>query len=491
MSRLGRRVCSAGVVGLLAAQLFAAPAYGQGTRGEQFWLEDYGVTEAWETTHGEGVTIAVIDTGVDGGHPALEGATVGGTDVSGGGDGSGGPVAQTNTEHGTLVASLAAGRGEELPQEMEPEDFDDLSDEEWDDWFDDFLADLEEIYGEDWEDEVDEDVLDEFYETRVFPGMEEAEEDDSEALDPESLPWPERPAGVVGVAPEADLLSVSLVLEDPNPHGPSTDDQIAQAVRWAVDNGADIINMSIGSGTQDWPESWDEAFLHAEQNDVLVIAAAGNRAAGHWSVGAPATIPGVLTVAGVNQDRDISQESSSQGIAVDIAAAAEPLVGALPEGGYGAWTGTSGATPIVAGAAALVMAAHPELSAQQVKHRLLTSADSAGAEGIDPEFGHGVLNVDAAVNGSVPDFNAADYDTLEDWIQVHRRSEAETQDAEGIPEDAGVVAGPEGEPRDLPQAAEVRSSQDWAGPVALGVSALVLVALMTLAAVHLFSRRDN
>jgi membrane-anchored mycosin MYCP len=491
LNRIGRRVCSIGVVGLLAAQLMAAPAYGQGPRSDQFWLEDYGITEAWETTQGEGITIAVIDTGVDGDHPSLAGAMVGGTDVSGGGDGSGGPVTQTNTEHGTLVASLAAGRGEELPEEMEAEDFDDLSDDEWDDWFDDFLADLQEIYGEDWEEEVDEDVLDEFYETRSFPGIEEAEDDDSDEVDPESLPWPERPAGVVGVAPEAELLSVSLVLEDPNPYGPGTEDQIAQAVTWAVDNGADIVNMSIGSGTQDWPESWDDAFMHAEQNDVLVIAAAGNRAAGHWSVGAPATIPGVLTVAGVDQEREISQESSSQGIAVDIAAASEPLVGALPQGGYSAWTGTSGATPIVAGAAALVMAAHPELSAQEVKHRLLTSADSAGADGIDPEYGHGVLNVDAAVSGSVPDFNAADYDTLDDWIRVHRRSDADVQDSGGIPEDADVEAGPEGEPRDLPQAAEVRSTQDWAGPATLGVGALVLVVLMTLAALHLFSRRET
>lgn len=493
MSRLSRRICSVGAVGILAAQLVATPAYGQGTRGEEFWLEDYGITEAWETTQGEGVTIAVIDTGVDADHPALEGAMVGGTDVSGGGDGSGGPVSQTNTEHGTLVASLAAGRGEELPEpeEIEAENFDDLSDDEWDEWFDDFLADLEDIYGEDWEDEIDEDALDEFYDSRVFPGIEDAEEEDPDEEQDDSSPWPQRPAGVVGVAPEADLLSLSLVLEDPNPYGPGTEDQIAQAVIWAVDNGADIINMSIGSGSQDWPESWDEAFLHAEQNDVLVIAAAGNRAAGHWSVGAPATIPGVLTVAGVDQERNISEDSSSQGIAVDIAAASEPLVGALPGGGYATWTGTSGATPIVAGAAALTMAAHPELSAQEVKHRLLTSADSAGADGIDPEYGHGVLNVEAAVNGSVPEFNAADYDTLEDWIRVHRRTDADEPQSEGVPEDPDVVAGPEGDPRQLPQAAEVRSAQDWAGPVTIGVGALVLAALMTLAAVHLLSRRDT
>lgn len=463
-------------------------------RDSQFWLEDYGIEEAWDTTRGDGVTIAVIDTGVDDSHPALEGAVVGGTDVSGGGDPSGGPVAQTNTEHGTLVASLVAGRGQPVEEAPEGQDLQELSDDEWDEWFDDFVDDLEETFGEDYEDEIDVD-LDEFYETRQFPGIDDQDDIDDETQGREdegdAASEDARAAGVVGVAPEADLLSVSLVLEDPNPHGPGTEDQIAQSVIWAVDNGADIINMSIGSGSQEWPESWDEAFLHAEQNDVLVISAAGNRAAGHFSVGAPATIPGVLSVAGVDENRNISEDSSAQGIAVDIAAAAEPLVGAMPGGGYAMWEGTSGATPIVAGAAALVMSAHPELSASEVKHRVLSTADSAGSAEVDPEFGHGVLNVAEAVEGDVPQFDADDQETLESWIQVHRRAEAEPQQSDEIPEDSGVVASPDGEPRPAPQAAEARTVQDWAGPVTLGVGGLVIVFLMVGATVHLLVRRDR
>ncbi|GAA4914919.1 S8 family serine peptidase [Nesterenkonia rhizosphaerae] len=492
-----RRGAALVTAGLLVAPVASVPALvsapaaqAEMWRSSQFWLEDYGVTEAWETSRGEGVTVAVIDTGIDASHPALEGAVVGGTDVSGGGTSAGGPVQQTATEHGTLVASLLAGRGQ--PSEdsgTEQETLQEMSEEEWDEWFDDFLADLEDTYGEDWEEEVDQELLDEFYETRQFPGMDELDEDQPE----QDLPGvdEDRPAGVVGVAPEADLLSISLVLEDPNPHGPSTEDQIAQAVTWAVDNGADIINMSIGSGMQDWPETWDEAFLYAEENDVLVVAASGNRASGHYSVGAPATIPGVLTVAGVDEARNISAESSSQGIAIDIAAVSEPLVGALPGGGYAMWTGTSGAAPIVAGAAALVMSAHPELSAQEVKHRLLSTADSAGSDGIDPEYGHGVLNVAEAVSGEVPAFNAADYETLQEWIRIHRRAEVDTDSHEDIPEDSGVVAGPEGEPRDLPRAADTRTAQDWAGPLTLGAAALAVVVLMTVAVVHLLSRRDG
>lgn len=495
------RTAGLGAVGLTAALLVppavvAEPAQGITWRDQEYWLEDYGVTEAWETTQGEGITIAVIDTGVDADHPGLEDAVIGGTDVSGGGDSEGSPVEQEYTEHGTLVASLAAGRGEDIEENEEEaeelaefEELDELDDDEWDEWFDEYQESLEDTYGDDYDEIVDEEVLDEFYETRELPGMEELEEESDE--DPD-VPYAERPAGVVGVAPEAEILSISLVLEDPNPHGPGTEEQIAEAVTWAVDNGADIINMSIGSGVQDWPESWDEAFMHAEENDVLVVAAAGNRASGHFSVGAPATIPGVLTVAGVDEDRNISEDASSQGIAIDIAAASEPLVGALPEGGYANWNGTSGATPIVAGAAALVMAAHPELSAAEVKHRLLASADSTGASGVDPEYGHGVLNVDEAVNGSVPEFNAEDYETLENWIRVHRRAEDEEQPGhEDIPEDSGVVAGPDGEPREMPQASDIRTAQDWAGLVTVVAGGVLIVLLLSLATLHLLSRRNR
>ncbi len=111
------------------------------------------------------------------------------------------------------------------------------------------------------------------------------------------------------------------------------------------------------------------------------------------------------------------------------------------------------------------MAAHPDLSAREVKHRLVSTADSQGSEGVDPEYGHGVLDVGEAVSGSVPEFSAADYPTLEDWIRVHRRADAEDEQAhEDIPEAAGVEPGPEGEPRELPRAAEVGGAQEWAGP---------------------------
>ncbi len=104
----------AAVAVLLAAGTLAVatPAQADSIRDAEYWLDDYGIRTAWNTTQGAGVTIAIIDTGVDGTVPELQGAVVGGTDFSGLGSADGQtPVGSQNNEHGTMVASLAAGRG--------------------------------------------------------------------------------------------------------------------------------------------------------------------------------------------------------------------------------------------------------------------------------------------------------------------------------------------------------------------------------------------
>lgn len=147
----------------------------------------------------------------------------------------------------------------------------------------------------------------------------------------------------------------------------------------------------------------------------------------------------------------------------------------------------------MAGAAALVMAAHPDLSAPEVMHRLVSTADPEnGDDEIDPEYGHGVLNVDQAVNSDdVPEFDEDEYDTLEEWIRVHRRDDDASGGHEDIPEGSSVEAGPEGDPRERPQAAEAQTVQDWAGPAVLGGAGLLAVAVIAVAAVHLSPRRKG
>ena len=111
------------VVGLLAFGAASVPEALEGStttalhtdavRSGEYWLDQYGIRSAWATTEGKGITIAVIDTGVDGTVPDLAGAVSGGTDFSGHGSSNGQTLEGDADErnHGTMVASLAAGRG--------------------------------------------------------------------------------------------------------------------------------------------------------------------------------------------------------------------------------------------------------------------------------------------------------------------------------------------------------------------------------------------
>lgn len=334
------------LVGFGASILFAAPAAADNIRDKEYWLSSYGIEKAWTTTRGAGVTIAVIDTGVDGSHPDLTGTVIGGTDVSGVGTANGQTPIGEDSQHGTMVASLLAGHG----------------------------------HGAD-------------------------------ASSPTG-------AGMLGVAPDAKILAVSVGF---GVGSVGSDEQIATAVRWSVDHGADIINMSLTRNTLDWPTSWDDAFLYAMKKGVIVVAAAGNRGSGTTEVGAPATMPGVVVVAGVDQNGNASFDASSQGITLSVAAPSEGLVGAAPGGGYYQWAGTSGATPLVAGAIALIIASHPGLDAGNVINRLTATASSKGDAIV---YGSGLFDANAAVSRKVAAVTTNPAHDLQEWIRLNRRADA-------------------------------------------------------------------
>lgn len=338
--RAGLRCGAVVLLATLGILLVAGPASADSIRDREYWLSDYGFTTAWSTTRGAGVTVAVIDTGIDGSHPDLTGTVVGGTDVSGIGAANGQTPLGTDSQHATMVASMLAGHGHGAGD------------------------------------------------------------------------------GVIGVAPDVKLLSVSVGFGGGTV---DSDDQIAQAVRWSVDHGADIINMSLTRNTLDWPPSWDDAFLYAMEHNVIVVAAAGNRGSGTTEVGAPATMPGVVVVAGVDRGGTASFDASSQGITLTVSAPSEDLVGAGPGGGYFQWSGTSGATPIVAGLLALIEASHPGLSAGNVIHRLTATARPAGSSIV---YGSGLIDAAAAVSATVPAVKTDPADDLREWIRLNRRAAA-------------------------------------------------------------------
>ena len=232
-----------------------------------------------------------------------------------------------------------------------------------------------------------------------------------------------------GVAPEAELLSISVGF-GASSSVPFTQ-QVAEAMRWAVDNGADIINLSFTTNTLTWDPIWDDAFGYAFDNDVVVVVAAGNRGAGTEEVGAPATIPGVLTVGGVDRGGVASKEASTQGITLGISAPSEQLLGIAPDGRVMVWDGTSGAAPLVAGVAALVRAAHPELDAANVINRIIrTARPAAGAQRVpDPAYGYGLVDAAAAVSAPVAAVTANPMGSLAEWVRLYRRAEVMPQPA--------------------------------------------------------------
>ena len=262
--------------------------------------------------------------------------------------------------------------------------------------------------------------------------------------------------GMIGVAPEAELLSISVAF------GSSASvpfaEQIAQAMHWAVDHGADVINLSLTTNTPDWDESWDDAFLYAFDHDVVVVVAAGNRGSGTTRVGAPATIPGVLTVAGVDPQGKASLEASTQGITIGVSAPSENLVGVSADGSLVLWDGTSGAAPIVAGIAALVRSAHPDLDAANVINRIIRTAHPAADETAvpDPLYGYGLVDAGAAVSASVPLVTANPMGSLEDWIRTYRRADAAPvpQPQAGPGEDRSAPSGGDGDAGGFPAAAD-------------------------------------
>lgn len=437
----------AGLLGVVLTALLATPAAADAWRDEQYWLQDYGFATAWETNMGQGITIGVIDTGIDATHQDLTGQVVGGFDPSGTGSANGTTPMGPDPNHGTMVASLIAGHGHGDPPQRPQDEADEDDDSE----------------DSDDEEEVEEAVEEE------IPAIDEFGTD-----------------GILGTAPKADLLSVSVLLDDSRADVPSVDQQIADGMMWLVDQGADVINISLASSVQDWPESWDEAFLHAEEQDVVVVAAAGNRASGSDIVGAPATIPGVLTVAGLNQDGEASWDASTEGITIGVAAPADPLIGALPDDNYTRWSGTSGAAPLVAGLAALIRAEHPQLSAPQVIHRILNTAQGPGTGGQDNIYGHGIVDANAALTADVATVDTNPMGTIADWITLHRRGELQEPDTA---EDTRDVAGPIDYPTELPVAAE-RVEQPTTQQAIVVISFGVLL-LSTVIAALFFLRKRN
>ncbi len=197
--------------------------------------------------------------------------------------------------------------------------------------------------------------------------------------------------GIAGVSWGARVMPVKVL----SGRGGGSTDVIAQGIHWAVDNGARIINLSLG-GPDDDPVLKD-AVQYAFDRNVLVVAAAGNTPDGlpHY----PAAYGNVLAV-GATGRADTFTGFSSFGSYVGVSAPGVGIWSTWWDNGnltYESLNGTSQASPFVAGTAALVWSANPSLNAQQVRQIIEDSSDDLGDPGLDAHYGYGRINAFRAV----------------------------------------------------------------------------------------------
>ncbi|WP_088229080.1 S8 family serine peptidase [Desulfosporosinus sp. FKB] len=205
--------------------------------------------------------------------------------------------------------------------------------------------------------------------------------------------------GIVGVAYQAKIMPIKAVNFD----GDGYDDAIASGIVWAADHGAKIINLSLGSDDEAFSEVIGQAVLHAYNKGCLLVAASGNydpSSAKNPGVTYPASDSHVLAVAATDQNNDIASYSAT-GPEVSLAAPGDEITSdwwSLAEGsGYADASGTSMASPFVAGEAALVWGQHPTWTRDQVVEALKAGVKDLGTPGRDNDYGYGLVDVTRAV----------------------------------------------------------------------------------------------
>ncbi|ANH90701.1 type VII secretion-associated serine protease mycosin [Streptomyces sp. SAT1] len=313
----------------LAAALALVPAtaaHADGIRAQQWALDALHTQDLWHHTRGKGVTVAVLDTGVEADHPDLAGNVLPVKDLIGFGARRGDG---TWARHGTAMAGIIAGHG----------------------------------HG---------------------PGGSD---------------------GVMGIAPEAEILPVRVILEDDDKARAQArttrGNALADGIRWAADHGADVINLSLGDDSDSaHPEpAEDEAVQYALKKGTVVVASAGNAGDKGDHVSYPAAYPGVIAVTAVDRYGTRAAFSTRRWYAT-VSAPGVDIVIADPDHKYYKGWGTSAASAFVSGVVALIEAAHPGLAPAQIKKVLEDTARDAPVGGRDDSRGFGMIDPVAAVEAA-------------------------------------------------------------------------------------------
>ena len=308
----------------------ASPARADTVRAAEQWVLDaVNAPAAWQVSRGAGVTVAVIDSGVNGNVPDLQGSVRSGPDLTG---------VHTSPDnpswgmHGTWMASLIAGHGHNGGG-----------------------------------------------------------------------------SGVTGVAPQSTILSIRVITDKLDPGYAAYERQplsrgqqeLAQAITYAVSHGAGVISMSLGYGAPSRPvrAALQDAFAH----NIVVVASSGNsgdaaEAAGKGSApySFPAVYPGVLGVSAVGPDSQPASFSSDN-LSVEVAAPGVNVPAEGRDSQYWLVSGTSPACALTAGVAALIRSKYPALPGAEVADAITTSAWHRPPGGYDQQVGFGTVDAVAAL----------------------------------------------------------------------------------------------
>ena len=206
--------------------------------------------------------------------------------------------------------------------------------------------------------------------------------------------------GVASMAPGVTIMPVKIL--DANGHGYWSD--FLDGVDWAVNHGADVINMSLGSGlSANQVAAWQPTFTAAWEAGAMVIAAAGNN--NNNMLFYPASFANVISVSATTNN-DAKASFSSYGPAVDVSAPGVSIASTFTGPRYYAMSGTSMATPHVAGLAALIRSLHPEFTLADVETAIKATVLDLGDPGWDKYFGHGRIQPPLALAWEPPDITA-------------------------------------------------------------------------------------
>jgi len=193
--------------------------------------------------------------------------------------------------------------------------------------------------------------------------------------------------GGAGIAPNIKIMPINVFDGENARHS-----DVITAIDYAIKQGADIINLSLG-GT-DSSALFNEAIQRAHKAGLLIIAAAGNDGKNIYDY--PASYDHVIGVSATDKSDKIARYSN-YGSTIDLAAPGTGIYSTLPYNTYGYMTGTSMATPIVAGVAALVWSINPSLTNEQIEQQLYRTSFDLGVEGKDRYYGYGRIEAKKAV----------------------------------------------------------------------------------------------